>query len=182
MQAWAVVDQSWPAMNVSPGRKRGYEVAMSTVIVLVLAIGVAWNMPISPIRRTLISTLQPVALATGLDQRWQMYAPNPIRQLEHVEVVVTMADGDVRSWTNPRGDVLIGPFIWYRWQKLKENLVRDPDIRADVAHWVVGELTLPGEKPERVQMTLRTEQLPAPGQPDTGEGATEILYDEDLTQ
>jgi hypothetical protein len=149
---------------------------------VVLAIGVVWNMPISPIRRTLISILQPVGLATGLDQRWQMYAPNPIRQLEEVEVVVTMADGDVRSWTIPRGDAVIGPFVWYRWQKLKENLVRQPEIRADVAHWVLGELTLSGEKPERVHMVLRTEPLPAPGQTATAERTTEVLYTEDLTQ
>ena len=169
-------------MNRPPGRKRGSEVALSIVIVSVLAIGVVWNMPISPIRSILIAPLQPVALATGLDQRWQMYAPNPIRQLEDVEVVVTMADGDVRSWTNARGDLLIGPFVWYRWQKLKENLVRNPDIRADVAHWVVRQLTLPGEKPTRMRMIFRTEQLPAPGQPDPRERATEILYDEELTR
>ena len=55
-----------------------------------------------------------------------MYAPNPVRRLEVVEVHVTMADGSDRVWTLQRGDLVIGPFTWYRWQKLKEQLVREP--------------------------------------------------------
>lgn len=148
------------------------------MLVTVVGIGVVWNLPVSPIQRSLATPLQPVAAATGLDQRWQMYAPNPIRRKEHVEVVVTMADGTVKSWTNMRGDLVVGPFVWYRWQKLKENLVRDPGVRAGVAQWVVAELTAPGERAQQVTMTLRTEQLPPPGYHGQGETAAEVLYDE----
>ena len=161
-------------------RRRVHEVAVSGLVALVLLIGVVWNLPSSPIQQTIAAGLQPVALGTGLDQRWQMYAPDPIRRIETVEVHVTMADGGDRMWTNPRGDPVIGPFTWYRWQKLKENLVRQPAIRADVAHWVVRELTRPGEVVQRVQMILRTEDLMPPGHDAPGAIGTETLYDEHL--
>ncbi len=110
-----------------------------------------------------------------------MYAPEPLRRVERVEVRVTMADGTERAWTNPRGDRIVGAFTWYRWQKLKENLVGEPEIRAGVSHWVVGQLTRPAERAVRVQMILQADSLPAPGSNDKGIAETEVLYDEILT-
>ncbi len=107
-----------------------------------------------------------------------MYAPDPLRRLEHVEVHVIMADGSHRLWTNPRGDAVVGPFSWYRWQKLKENLVRDSSIRADVAYWAARALTEPGERVDRLQIVLTTQQLVPPGSHETGTVAQEVLFDE----
>jgi hypothetical protein len=117
----------------------------------------------------------------GLEQTWAMYAPDVIRQLENTEVQVTMVDGSTRKWVNSSGDKVIGPFAWYHWQKLKENLPRDPTSRADFAHWVVRELTSPSEKPIRVQMIMRTKQLPPPGKDSPNNVGVETLYDESLT-
>lgn len=162
-------------------RRRVYEGGISALVGGVLLIGVVWNMPASPIQQTLLTPLRPIGLAAGLDQRWQMYAPDPVRRLETVEVRVTMADGGERIWTNPRGDLVVGPFTWYRWQKLKENLPREVRIRAGVAHWAVRELTEPGERATHVSMILTAQDLPAPGHDSTGEVTTETLYDEDLS-
>lgn len=162
-------------------RERITEAATTAMIVSILLIAVVWNLPDSAIKRTLTPVLTPLAVSTGLDQRWQMYAPDPIRRLEHLEVGVTMADGEHREWTIPRGDAVVGPFEWYRWHKLKENAVRQPDIRAGIAQWVVREVTEHGERPIRVVMTLRTETLVPPGQDGSGAVASEILYDELLT-
>ena len=110
-----------------------------------------------------------------------MYAPEPLGRLEFVEVRVTMTNGVQRVWTTPRGDRVVGAFAWYRWQKLKENLVREPTIRVGMAHWVVHRLTGPSERAARVQMILRTESLPAPGADSPRSVGEEILYDEILT-
>ena len=134
-------------------RSRVGELAISVLVLAVLAIGVVWSMPDAPIKRVLTPGLQPVATATGLEQDWRMYAPEPLQRVEYVEVRVTMADGAQRVWTNPHGDRVIGAFGWYRWQKLKENIVVEPDIRAGLAHWVVRQLTRPKERAARVQMT-----------------------------
>lgn len=157
------------------------EALISGLVVVVILIGVVWNLPDSHIKRTMTSTLRPIAAATGLQQGWQMYAPEPISALETVEVRVTMADGTDRLWTWRRGDRLVGPFTWYHWQKLKEQTVREPNTRAGIAHWVVRELTTPAERPVRVQMILRNEVLPPPGQDGPKTARAETLYDEHLS-
>jgi hypothetical protein len=155
--------------------------AISVLVVVVLIIGVVWSLPNAELKRRLVPVLQPAATAAGLEQDWRMYAPEPLRRLEFVEVHVTMADGIQRVWTNPRGDRVVGAFAWYRWQKLKENLVREPAIRAGVAHWVVHRLTGPSEHAARVQMILRTELLPPPGTGGPPTVGQEVLYDENLS-
>lgn len=157
------------------------EALVSALIAVILLVGIVWNLPDSSIKRALAPTLTPIALETGLDQRWQMYAPDPIRRLETVEVRVTVADGSERVWTQPRGDLVTGPFAWYRWQKLKENAVREPSIRAGLAHWVARTVTDPSERAVRVQMIMRTEDLPPPGHDGPTATATETLYDEYLS-
>jgi hypothetical protein len=157
------------------------EAVISALVCVVVLIGVVWNLPDSEVKRTLTPTLTPIAEATGLNQVWTMYAPEPISQLETVRVHVTMADGADRVWTIHKGDLVIGPFAWYRWQKLKEQTIRDRDSRAGIAHWVVRELTNPSEHPIRVQMAFRTEDLPPPGTDGPRTTHVETLYNEDLT-
>jgi hypothetical protein len=162
-------------------RSRVGEFAISVVVVLVLTIGVVWSLPDAEFKRRLTPVLRPVALATGLEQDWRMYAPEPLGRLEFVEVRVTMTNGIQRVWTTPRGDRVVGAFAWYHWQKLKENLVRVPAIRVGMAHWVVHRVTGRSERAARVQMILRTELLPAPGTDSPRAVGEEILYDEILT-
>jgi len=162
-------------------RDRLREALISGLIATILLIGIVWNLPDSAIKRALMPALEPIALETGLDQRWQMYAPDPIRRLETVEVRVTMADGGERVWTQPRGGLVTGPFAWYHWQKLKENAVREPGIRAGIAQWVARTLTEPSARAVRVQMILRTQDLPPPGHDGPTATTTETLYDEDLS-
>jgi hypothetical protein len=157
------------------------EAVISCVVVVVLLIGVVWSLPDAEIKSWLTRLLQPVASATGLEQSWRMYAPEPLQRLEFLEVRVTMANGVQRVWTNPRGDRVVGAFAWYHWQKVKENVVHDPGSRAGVAHWVVHRLTGRSERAVRVQMILRTESLPAPGTNVSPVRGEEILYDENLT-
>jgi hypothetical protein len=162
-------------------RSRFGELVISVMVVLILTIGVVWSLPDAEIKRRLGPVLQPLAVATGLEQDWRMYAPEPLARMEFVEVRVTMTDGLQRVWTTPGGDRVVGPFVWYHWQKLKENLVRVPEIRAGLAHWVIRRVTGSSEHASRVRMILRSESLPAPGTDSPGAVGEEILYDEKLT-
>ncbi len=156
------------------------EAIISGTVTLIVLIGVVWNLPDSPIKRTMAPTLRPIAAATGLQQNWQMYAPEPISRLEDMQVRVWMADGSERAWTWHRGDRVIGPFAWYHWQKLKEQAIRVPPSRPGIAHWVVRELTTPAERPVRVQILFRNQPLPAPGEDDPKTVTVETIYDEVL--
>jgi hypothetical protein len=156
------------------------EAVISGVVTVVVLIGVLWNLPDSPIKRTLTPTLRPIATSIGLEQKWTMYAPEPISALEDMQVRVRMADGEERLWSWHRGDRLIGPFSWYHWQKLKEQVSREPQSRAGVARWAVREVTTPAERPVHVQMLLRNEPLPAPGTNSADTVTVAVLYDEAL--
>jgi hypothetical protein len=162
-------------------RSRVGEVLISGLVVVAILIGVVWNLPESQIKQTMMPTLRPIAAATGLQQAWRMYAPEPVSALETIEVRVTMADGPDRVWTLSRGDRVIGPFAWYRWQKLKEQTIREPNSRAGIAHWALRELTTSAERPVRVQMLFRSQPLPAPGINALTPVTEQTLYDETLT-
>jgi len=156
------------------------EGAISALIAVILLIGVVWNMPDSAIKRALVAPLEPIAVSTGLDQYWTMYAPDPPQRLENLEVHVTMADGVERVWTIQPRDRVVGVAAHHRWRKLKESLQTEPQIRPGWAHWVARRLTGPTERPVHVTMILKTEVLPPPGVSGRGETGTETLYDETL--
>jgi hypothetical protein len=157
------------------------EGATSALIVTIILIGVVSNMPNSAIKAAVAPALTPIAVGAGLDQFWGMYAPDPPSRLEDLEVHVTMADGDDRVWTLPlKYDRVVGVAVSHRWRKLKESLMSEPQIRPQLAHWVVRQLTVPAERPARVYMPSRTEVLPPPGKRERGATGVDVLYDEDL--
>jgi hypothetical protein len=153
---------------------------ISALVTAALIIAVVWNLPDSDIKRSAQPALTPLAVASGTDQTWTMYSPDPIRRMEILEIHVTMADASDRVWSFNQGDRVIGQFHWYHWQKLKEQAIREPAIRAGLAMWVVRHLTTPVEQPHRVQMIFRAEELLPPGK--TGVPAVEkqTLYEKNL--
>jgi hypothetical protein len=157
------------------------EALISGFIFLVVIINVAWNLPPSEVQRRVKPVLEPLAAITGLGQGWAMYAPEPVRRLEVLDVRVTMADGQTRVWTNTRDGNVVAPFVWSRWQKLKELAVRKPEIRPELARWVTHKLTEPSEQPVRVEMVLWSRDLLPPGQGGASEPKVETIYSESLT-
>ena len=156
------------------------EVLISALVTTALIIAVVWNLPDSEVKRAAQPALQPLAVASGTEQVWQMYAPGPIQRTETLEVHVSMADGSDRVWSFTQGDRLLGPFHWYHWQKLKEQAIRQPDIRSGLAMWVVRHLTMPSDHPVRVQMLFRSQELPPPGKSAASGFVTETLFDKQL--
>jgi hypothetical protein len=137
---------------------------VSGLFALIVFIGAVSNMPGGEIQRLLMPVVKPIAVATGLDQHWSMFAPNPPRRLDHLEVHVTLADGRHRVWTPPQSEGRVtGVASSHRWRKLKETLVTEAEVRPEFAHWAMGELTEPDERAVRIQIILRTEDLPPPG-------------------
>lgn len=178
-------DSGWTADHASAVQHsfRGSpvgEAAVNCLVIVVVLIGLVSNLPESEIKSRFMPLLGPVAGVTGLDQYWAMYAPNPPRRLEDMEVHVTMADGTDRVWTLPTYDPLFGVASQHRWRKIKESLVTEPSIRRDFAHWVVRQVARPQEHVERVYILLRTEDLSPPGVRASGDKGQEPLYDEIL--
>lgn len=153
---------------------------ISVVVCVVVLVAVAWNLPDSHLRRGLVEALLPVAESTGLQQKWSMYGPDPIAALETLEVRVTMDDGSDRTWTLRRDDPAITSVTWYRWQKFKEQVIRDEDAVPAFARWAVRELTAPEERPVHVAVLVRRQPLRGPGDGRPTGVAVRTLYRSDV--
>src|SRR5215210_3863536 len=156
------------------------EVAISVLVSVILLIAIVWSMPDSELRRTALPILEPVALTSGLDQSWYMFAPDPYRRLETVEIQVITASGDERVWDFPKGN-LLDQFTWYRWHKLKEQGVKVPEIRAGIVRWAASQVLEPSDYPAEVSMVLTTMDFLPPGETGDSLEGTEVLYAETLT-
>lgn len=157
------------------------EVVISALIILMMGVGVAWNLPESPIKRTLTPIVGPVGSATHINQIWALFAPAVSKRTETVELHVTMADGVVRVWTPPVDDRAIGGLVSTHWMRLLNLAVKKPEIRPGIARWAAREVTGPSERAVAVAMVLRVQNLPAPGEEGGEATATKILFQEDLT-
>lgn len=138
---------------------------ISVLAVGAILIGVVWSLPESPIKRSVVPLVRPAAIVTGLDQAWSVFAPDPPRTLNTFEIHVVMEDQSMRPWTVPHGHPIYGQYSWYRFQKLKEwILAPNSGVNVnDFVHWVVRQVTEPGEKPVFVELVSRVEALPPPG-------------------
>jgi hypothetical protein len=150
---------------------------VSAFIVVFLLVGIAWNVPDSPIRRLFLPVVTPVAAPVGLDQYWGMYG-TPDSRIESVDVHVHMATGEDRVWTMQPGARGVG--WWDRWILLRRSVIHDASIRPQLAGWVVRELTAPGERAVGVTVVFRTETLSPPGKGPPGKPATKVLFQEVL--
>ncbi|MBJ8340047.1 hypothetical protein JGU71_14225 [Antrihabitans sp. YC3-6] len=165
------------------------EALISAMVVTAILVAVVWSMPESTIRRAVLPPLAPIAIGVGLDQNWRVFAPDPPRRLDTIEVHVFMPDGSDRVWTLPHGDPIIGQYSWYRWQKLKENLLTNlqvtdqavqllnPELWTNFVHWVAKEMA-GSEQPARAQVLLQMEALIPPGSTAPPQIAQRIVYDE----
>lgn len=154
------------------------KVVIGVFVTVFVLVGVVWNIPDSPIRRSLMPAVEPVAAPVGLDQFWGMYG-NPSKRAETVEVQVKMADSQVRVWTMQAGERGIG--WWDRWIMLRRAVMTDANVRPQVAHWAVRQVTGPNDHPVAVAIVLKTQNLTAPGEEDAGgKAASKILYQEAL--
>ncbi len=144
---------------------------LSVFLLVTLAAVFVSVMPDSTIRSGLITLARPYLLATGLDQRWGVFAPNPRQETSFVLAQVEHADGTVEVRPIPT-DAGLSEYWNYRWRKYGEQLWTAEDSaaeRATFARWIVDEDLAAGGRPVRVILLRHTRDSlpPGPG-PDYG--------------
>jgi len=110
----------------------------SIVLVALVSMTLIWNLPDSPVEDNLKNTIRPVVLAVGLQQGWELFAPNPTRTVVHVSAEVQLEGGEISTYEFPGGNNGIGALREYRWRKYLRRL-RLGDYRrlwAPAAEWV----------------------------------------------
>ena len=140
--------------------RRVREVGISALVIAILVISVLSAVPGSAIKAGVAPVLVPVARATGLDQGWGMFAPNPPRANSKIEVHVIMADGSDRVWL-PFDDPSMRQM---QWRKFKEEIVNGKTYRPALALYAIRQMTKDGNRAARVIMIAEIESIPLPGQ------------------
>jgi hypothetical protein len=99
---------------------------ISTVLVVIVAGILIANLPEGAVQRRLAKVTEPYMNATGLDQRWSMFAPYPRTEILYLEARVVHADGKVTMWHPPADGALLGAYRDYHWRKFVEHAVIRP--------------------------------------------------------
>ncbi|WP_433786148.1 hypothetical protein ACQPX6_05920 [Actinomycetospora sp. CA-101289] len=137
-----------------------------TVFLLVTVVAIAVSvMPASAIRNSALTVAGPFLLATGLDQRWGVFAPNPRQDSSFVEARILDVDGTTTTWTAPPTSGV--PDYWnYRWRKYVEQLWGG-NTRVEERHafatWLVENQRAEGRHPVRVELVRRVAETLPPG-------------------
>jgi hypothetical protein len=157
-------------------------ILISLILLATLAaIGVE-NMPNSVTKARLLGLAQPYLNATGLDQNWGVFAPNPRDVVVYVRGRVDYTDGGSTTWSIPTR-----PNLWaysdYRWQKFGEYVHFDANgwTWLPLAQYIANQARHDGHKPMRVTLMRRWYELlpPGPG-PDHGPWNEEPFFILDL--
>jgi hypothetical protein len=143
---------------------------LSVGLVVVLLSVLVWNLPQDlAVRDRLVPIAQPVVNPLGLNQRWELFSPDPSRTSVEVTAEVVYADGSARTYRFPDGDPLLGALREYRWRKLERRVRLDSrrELWARTAGWIAGryeeDAAERGTVVASVTLVRRTAVTPAPG-------------------
>jgi hypothetical protein len=129
---------------------------LSVVLVLTLAAVAAWNLPPSALREVALPVVEPYVRTIGLDQRWNLFAPDPPRATFEVLARIDYADGSRGEWHPPRND------RWRKWLGAV-RLDRNQRLWEPTAAWITGHHDHDGRRPVTVTLVRRGRVLPPPG-------------------
>jgi hypothetical protein len=146
-------------------------VLISAFLVATLVSVVATNLPRSDLRREVMRAGGPYLNATGLDQSWALFGPEPRRFSIALRARLHYPDGGLETWAPPTGGALFGGYWDYHWQKWQEWVLDDRHRRLwrPAAEFVVRNRARRALRPSRVTLVrLTTVNNPPGAGPDHG--------------
>lgn len=129
---------------------------LSALLAFTLAAVVSWNLPPSALREAARPVVEPYVRVLGLDQSWNLFAPDPPRATFEVLARIDYADGSSDTWRAPRND---------RWRKWVGAVRLDRNISfwAPTAAWIARSHDHDGRRPVTVTLVRRGRELRPPG-------------------
>ncbi len=129
---------------------------ISAGIVVILGAVLTFNLPPSELARKTQPAFQRVVNASGLDQNWSVFAPDPPRSEVDFRARILYRDGTERLWEVPTGGPVLGAYWDYRWLKWGEIMSAGIDARLwlPAAKWIARQETAAGRDPTSVTLTL----------------------------
>jgi hypothetical protein len=140
-------------------------VLLSLFLGFVLLGVVVFDLPPSKLKSKVSKATDPVVNMLGLNQNWNVFAPDPRRQSISLEARVTMSDGSHRTWRPYVGGDLIDSYRDYRWGKWAENvrLDRNRKLWPGLAEWVARKESDRRLRVRRVVLIRHWRDLEPPG-------------------
>jgi hypothetical protein len=143
---------------------------ISAFLVATVGAIVVTNLPAGAVQRRLAPVTQPYLNATGLDQSWNMFAPDPRTEILYLEARVVHADGRVTIWRPPTGGPLLGSYRDSHWRKFVEHAVVRPgnsfgwpQLWRPLALYVASQEADDGSPPVSVTLVKRSAFVLPPG-------------------
>ena len=147
-----------PSLQQRFERSTAGRLALSLVVTFIVGVVLAWNLPPSHLRDAVMPVVQPVVAGVGLDQRWNLFAPNPPQRTYEVVARITYADGGLALWEAPAND------RWRKWlgvvRTRQNRLLWEP-----TAAWIARHHDGAERGAVRVDLIRRFRDLPPPGNP-----------------
>ena len=147
-------------------RSRAGRVGISLFVIVVVASIVASGLTNGSLKPALLRHDQKLLALTGLDQRWDIFAPDPRRKVVDVRATIAYADGRVEQWRPPRGVPVLGGYWDGRWRKWMDNaMLVGPrsELWPGLAAWLGRERVKNGRQPVRVTLLGRYYEQRGPG-------------------
>jgi hypothetical protein len=163
--------QTGSAEKKRSGLSRARDISVSALIVGILGVSILSSLPDSMIKITALPVLTPIARATGLDQSWGMFAPNPPTTNSAIEIHVIMANGADKVWRPYDDDGM----RQMQWRKFKEDVLGRAEYRPGLALWAIRHVVEKGDRPVRVVMVAEFKSIPLPG--GTSKTTQKVLLD-----
>lgn len=161
----------------SSGRGRA---VISLFVALVVASVVVVSMTEGAVEPSLLRHDQKLLALMGLDQRWDIFAPDPRRKVVDVSARITYGDGRVETWRLPRGAPVVGGYWDGRWRKWLDNAMRigpQSELWPGLANWLARERGESGRRPVRVTVVGRSHDQYRPGaEPRRGPWRDEVVH------
>jgi hypothetical protein len=123
------------------------------------------NLYPSDLKRQFFRVAKPYIYVTGLDQGWDVFAPDPRKQTVAMQAQIVYSDGSVSIWKIPSGEPLFGAYWDYRWRKWVELMIGGfaSDQWKTAAQWVAHHHADPNRRAVEVQLVSRWQNLTSPG-------------------
>ena len=147
---------------------RAGRIAISVFAAVTVVCLVLWNLPEeSALKQRTDRVVRPFMLASGLNQNWGVFAPDPRRVTLDFVADVTYADGSRGTLRVPEGGRLVGSYWDYRWRKWYEWVRTDDheELWQPAAEWFARLAREEGKEPVEVTLVRRwyVSYPPGPG-------------------
>ena len=142
--------------------------AITGLIIVTLGAMLISNLPPSTLRETALPIVKPLLDTTGLNQNWNLFAPNPRKSTLRLEARITYQDGSTSVWRTPISDQLVGEYRAFRWRKWASYVVSNTRrfLWAPTAVWLARIHSRDGKVPVRVELYKQTYTAPKLGSGD----------------